>query len=90
MSIGANGVEPLPILLRGDARLEQRCVAVERHEATGEELRVAAARMHATLDAFRARALDTDLRLRGEWHEHRRVLSLGIEADPYNIGQYRK
>ncbi len=88
MSVSA--AEPLPILLRGDARLEQRCVAVERDEAAGEELRVVAARMHATLDAFRARALDTDLRLRGEWHEHRRVLLLGIMADPYNINQYRK
>ena len=47
------GAVALPILLRGDARLEQAVAAVERVD---DELRVAAARMHATLDAFRARA----------------------------------
>jgi peptide deformylase len=46
-------VGALLILLRGDARLEQRVAAVE---SVDDELRVAAARMHATLDAFRARA----------------------------------
>lgn len=45
--------EALPILLRADARLEQAVAAVERAD---DELRVAAARMHATLDAFRARS----------------------------------
>jgi peptide deformylase len=54
--MNANVAEPLAILLRGDARLEQRCAAVERAEVGGEELRVAAARMHATLNAFRARS----------------------------------
>jgi peptide deformylase len=43
----------LPILLAGDARLEQRVDAVARVD---DPLREEAARMHATLDAFRARA----------------------------------
>jgi peptide deformylase len=43
----------LPILLAGDARLEQRVDAVARVD---DALREEAARMHATLDAFRARA----------------------------------
>jgi peptide deformylase len=65
-----NAAEPLPILLRGDARLEQRCAPVERPAGTrtgrarrrigideklDDTLRTAAARMHATLDAFRSR-----------------------------------
>jgi peptide deformylase len=49
----AHEAEALPILLSGDARLEQAVAAVERVD---DELRSAAARMHATLDAFRARA----------------------------------
>ncbi len=44
--------EPLEILLVGDPRLEQVSARVERVD---DDLRVAAARMHATLDAFRAR-----------------------------------
>jgi peptide deformylase len=53
MSECVDRAEALPILLRGDARLEQRCAAIERVDA---ELLAAAARMDATLDAFRARA----------------------------------
>jgi peptide deformylase len=45
-------VEPLEILLVGDPRLEQVASRVERVD---DDLRVAAARMHVTLDAFRAR-----------------------------------
>jgi len=45
-------LEPLEILLVGDPRLEQVASRVERVD---DDLRVAAARMHVTLDAFRAR-----------------------------------
>jgi peptide deformylase len=49
--------QPLPILLRGDARLEQRCAPVERVDhKLDDTLHTAAARMHATLDAFRSRS----------------------------------
>ena len=48
-----NVTEALPILLAGDTRLEQRVAAVARVD---DALRGEAARMHATLDAFRARA----------------------------------
>jgi peptide deformylase len=53
MSERVDRAEALPILLRGDARLERRCAAVD---CVDGDLRVAAARMHATLGAFRARA----------------------------------
>lgn len=64
VSGGLSNVQPLPILLRGDARLEQRCAPVERpaDKSTGvdqkldDTLRAAAASMHATLDAFRSRS----------------------------------
>lgn len=46
-------IATLPILVSGDARLERSVAAVERVD---DDLRVAAARMHATLDVFRVRA----------------------------------